>query len=164
MTRKTVIGIFFVGLVMMLALEIFLIWIIDRSGGLPVLDLGWLNYLVGFLAIILGASMVVWSVSIQYTVGKGTPYPKVATQKLITTGPYALTRNPMTLGAFLFYLGFGFWFGSVAVIGIVLLIFAGLLRYIYVHETQELTQRFGEEYLEYRRKTPFLLPRLLQHL
>lgn len=161
MKRKIVISIFFVGLIMMLALEIFLIWILERAGGLPVLDLGWINYLVGLLATIVGAFLVIWSVGIQYTEGKGTPYPKVATQKLITTGPYAITRNPMTLGAFLFYQGIGIWFGSVAAIGIIMLIFAGLLRYIYIHETRELVERFGEKYLEYRRKTPFLFPRLL---
>jgi len=107
-----------------------------------------------------GIFLVGWSVSIQYTLGKGTPFPKVATQQLITTGPYALTRNPMTLGAFLLYLGIAFGMGSMPVILLILVIFTALLTFIYRQETRELTEKFGEEYLEYQKRTPFIFPRL----
>jgi protein-S-isoprenylcysteine O-methyltransferase Ste14 len=83
----------------------------------------------------------------------------VATQKLVISGPYAYTRNPMTLGAALFYLGIAIWLGSLPGVGLVVLVFAALLSYIAVHETAELTERFGDEYLAYRQHTPFLLPR-----
>jgi protein-S-isoprenylcysteine O-methyltransferase Ste14 len=105
-----------------------------------------------------GIFLVGWSISIQYTLGKGTPFPKVATQHLITTGPYAYTRNPMTLGAFLLYLGFAVGMGSIPVILLIPVIFTALLSFIYMHETRELTERFGEEYLEYRKRTAFLFP------
>ena len=36
--------------------------------------------------------------------------------ELVTQGPYAYTRNPMTLGAFLLYVGIGVWIGSGAVL------------------------------------------------
>lgn len=163
MDRKKVIAIFFLGLLVMLALEIFLIWIFRQVDTLPPFDLGWLNHLVGLPAAILGAFLIIWSVGIQYTEGKGTPYPKAATKKLVTTGPYAFTRNPMTLGALVFYLGIAVWADSAITSAVVLLVFAGLLRYIYIHETRELAARFGEEYLEYRRKTPFLFPSLTRH-
>ncbi|MBW6475320.1 MAG: isoprenylcysteine carboxylmethyltransferase family protein [Anaerolineaceae bacterium] len=91
--------------------------------------------------------------------GERHPFPKVATQRLITTGPYACTRNPMTLGAFLLYLGIAVGMGSMSVILLVLVIFTALLTFIYRHETRELTERFGGEYLEYRKKTSFLIPR-----
>jgi len=84
--------------------------------------------------------------------------PKVATQKLVTNGPYAYSRNPMTLGALLVYLGIGVWMGSGVVIALTVIVFSGLLTFIYVHETRELTERFGNEYLEYRKRTPFLCP------
>jgi len=38
-------------------------------------------------------------------------------------------------------------------------IFATLLSYIYHHETEELTQRFGADYRAYKQNTPFLFPR-----
>lgn len=163
MDRKKVIGIFFLSLLVMLALEIFLVWIFSQVDALPSLELGWVNGMVGLPAVILGALLAIWSVRIQYTEGKGTPYPKAATSKLVTTGPYAFSRNPMTLGALFFYLGIAIWAKSPVVITIVLLVFIGLLRYIYIHETKELVARFGEEYQEYRRKTPFLFPRLTSH-
>jgi protein-S-isoprenylcysteine O-methyltransferase Ste14 len=65
----------------------------------------------------------------------------------------------MTLGALLFYLGIGVWMGSWAVIILTGLVFSGLLVYIFYHKTDELTERFGEEYQAYKRRTPFLLPR-----
>jgi protein-S-isoprenylcysteine O-methyltransferase Ste14 len=36
----------------------------------------------------------------------------------------------------------------------------GILIYIKLIEEKELEDRFGSEYLEYKRRTPFLIPRL----
>jgi len=159
-TRERIIGAFFMGLLLMLGLELGLIYAFGQIAGAPTLDLGWGNSTAGVLGILIGAYLVLWSVSIQYTLGQGTPSPRAATQNLIATGPYAFTRNPMTLGAACFYLGIAVWSGSIPVMILVLLIFAGLLTFIYFHETKELTARFGADYLEYKRKTPFLLPKL----
>jgi protein-S-isoprenylcysteine O-methyltransferase Ste14 len=84
--------------------------------------------------------------------------PRVATQKLVVEGPYAYTRNPMTLGAAAFYIGISVWYGSLTAFLLVILIFGSLLTFIYFHETRELSDRFGDEYLAYRKKTPFLIP------
>jgi len=37
------------------------------------------------------------------------------TQNLIITGPYKLCRNPMHLGAMIYYFGVGTWFGSLTI-------------------------------------------------
>jgi protein-S-isoprenylcysteine O-methyltransferase Ste14 len=158
MKRKTIIGFFFGGLLLLVILELVLIWGFNQVSGLPVLQFGYLNLLFGLLAVGLGGFLVTWSVWIQYTEGKGTPAPMAATKKLIVDGPYACTRNPMTLGAAIFYLGIAFGLGSGVVMALVLLVFTLLLTYIYFHETKELSQRFGKDYLEYKQKTPFLIP------
>lgn len=158
MTREQIIGAFFMGLLVMLGLELVLVYAFGQNAGAPTIDLGWGNSALGLLGIAIGAYLVLWSVSIQYTLGQGTPSPRAATQNLITTGPYTFTRNPMTLGAACFYLGVAIWSGSVPVIVLVLVIFAGLLTFIYFHETRELTGRFGPDYVEYRHRTPFLFP------
>lgn len=155
MKRKRIVGAFFVGLLLMVGLEVALIKVFGQIVGALILEMSWLNSALGILGILVGASLMLWSVSIQYTLGEGTPSPRAATQRLITTGPYAFTRNPMTLGAACFYLGIAIWSGSVIVISLVLVIFASLLTFIYFHETQELSARFGPDYLEYRRTTPF---------
>ena len=156
--RKKVISIFSLALLMLVAIEVGIIWLLGSRGSF---EFGWWHQVFGALMTIGGIVLVGWSISIQYTLGKGTPFPKVATQQLITTGPYACTRNPMTLGAFLLYLGIAVGMGSIPVILLVLVIFTALLTFIYRHETRELTERFGKEYLDYRKRTPFFIPRIL---
>jgi len=156
-TRIRVIAAFFAGLGVLAGLLSVLAPLIDRWLRLPPLAMGLGNTVAGFALILAGGALVIWSVSVQVTIGKGTPHPGVATQKLVVTGPYAWSRNPMTLGATLFYLGIAVWMGSLAGILLTLLVSSLLLVYIYAHETAELTRRFGDDYLEYRRRTPFLI-------
>jgi protein-S-isoprenylcysteine O-methyltransferase Ste14 len=66
----------------------------------------------------------------------------------------------MTLGTDLFYLGVAIWLGSFSAIGLSLVYPVGILIYIKLIEEKELEDRFGSEYLEYKRRTPFLIPRL----
>ncbi len=62
----------------------------------------------------------------------------------------------MTLGAALWmYLGIGIWMGSSVLVILTVIVFSGLLTFIYFHETRELAARFGEEYLQYKSRTPF---------
>lgn len=153
--RRKVIVLFFLGLLLMAITAIGIGWICGDWGRF---HLGGLSQVSGGVMTVGGISLVAWSVFVQYTLGKGTPAPKVATQRLVTQGPYAYTRNPMTLGALLIYLGIGIWMGSGVVILLTLIVFSTLLIYIYNHETLELTHRFGEEYLLYKKQTPFLWP------
>ena len=156
--RWKVIAIFFLGLLFMAVLAVRIGWASRDWGGIR---LGLLNHILGSILVAGGLTLVVWTVRLQYKIGKGTPAPAVATQRLVTQGPYACTRNPMTLGALLMYLGIGVWIGSGVVIFLTLIVFSLLLVYIYIRETRELTDRFGEEYLEYKRQTPFLCPWVL---
>jgi protein-S-isoprenylcysteine O-methyltransferase Ste14 len=158
MKLKFVIAIFFAGLALLAGSLVVLGRWLDGWLHLPVPGVGAANPALGALLSLIGAGLVGWSVYVQYVIGKGTPAPIVATQRLVVEGPYAYSRNPMTLGALLFYLGIGVWMGSLAAIAITLLVFAGLLTYIYIHEMRELEGRFGVMYMDYKRRTPFLLP------
>lgn len=153
---RTVI-LFYLGLVTIILVALGIDHICGEWGRL---ELGWINPAIGISLSIIGCTLLSWAVGVQVVVGKGTPVPKVATQRLVTQAPYSWTRNPMTLGALLMYLGIGVWIESGPVILLTLLIFSGLLRYIKVHETAELAERFGDEYLEYHEKTPFIIPRI----
>ena len=158
MKNKVVIGLFLAGLLLMVILERALIWVFDELICLPTFVYGQFNLALGLLLISFGIFLIIWSVWAQFTIGKGTPVPRVATQKLVVEGPYAYTRNPMTLGAAAFYIGISVWYGSLTAFLLVILIFGSLLTFIYFHETRELSDRFGDEYLAYRKKTPFLIP------
>jgi protein-S-isoprenylcysteine O-methyltransferase Ste14 len=65
----------------------------------------------------------------------------------------------MTLGTIVAYLGICVWVGSISALVIVLMLITLLLLYIKRIEEKELAVRFGAEYLEYKRSTPFILPR-----
>jgi|APMed6443717190_1056831.scaffolds.fasta_scaffold96598_2 protein-S-isoprenylcysteine O-methyltransferase Ste14 len=154
--RRRVIVLFFLGLLMMAIIAIGIGWACGDWGRIRI---GWLNQFLGPALTVGGLALVGWSVRVQYVLGQGTPAPKVATQKLVTQGPYAYTRNPMTLGALFMYLGLGAWMGSGVVVLLTVIVFSALLTFIYFHETRELTERFGEEYLSYKKRTPFVWPR-----
>jgi protein-S-isoprenylcysteine O-methyltransferase Ste14 len=126
----------------------------------------WPQVLTPPLDLILGCVLIVpswllgmWSVHSQFTIGRGTPVPLMATQTLIVGPPYTYCRNPMALGAFGMYLGTAALFRSIGA-AILVLLFAGLLlTYIKGVEEKEMELRFGSEYLAYRERTPFLIPR-----
>ena len=106
-----------------------------------------------------GLSLVAWAALAQWTVGRGTPAQTAPTRRLVTTGPYALCRNPIELGAVLYYFGVGTCFGSW-IHGLVCLALGLLGGSLFHHRVEELEleRRFGAEYIAYRERTPFLIP------
>jgi protein-S-isoprenylcysteine O-methyltransferase Ste14 len=117
------------------------------------------NLVVGCLLILPSWLFALWSIYSQFTIGRGTPVPIMATQQLVVQPPYTYCRNPMALGAIGMYLGVAILFRSVGAVVLVLLCAGALLTYVKRVEEAELEIRFGQEYLAYKRRTPFLLPR-----
>ena len=117
--------------------------------------------IVSILGVVVGLFFVLWTALTQWKTGKGTPAPNAPTQYLVTTGPFKYCRNPIEFGAVLYYLGIGAWFGGI-VVGIIcsllgLIIGSAYHKFI---EEKELENRFGEEYRQYKEKTPFIFPRI----
>ena len=117
------------------------------------------NLILGFLLLLPGLLFGMWSNSSQFNIGRGTPVPLMATQKLIIQPPYSYCRNPMALGAIGMYLGVAILFRSIGAVILVLLAAMLLLIYIKRVEEKEMQIRFGQEYLNYKKQTPFLIPR-----
>jgi len=118
-----------------------------------------INPIVALVLMVAGWLFANWTVKVQFSSGKGTPIPLMATQKLVVKRPYTYCRNPMTLGTAAFYLGVAVWTGSLSALGLSSIYPVFILIYIKLIEENELEQRFGVDYLEYKRRTPFLLPR-----
>jgi protein-S-isoprenylcysteine O-methyltransferase Ste14 len=118
----------------------------------------WPNTIIALVFMVAGWLFANWTVKVQFSLGKGTPIPIMATQKLVVKRPYTYCRNPMTLGTTAFYLGIAIWIGSLSALGLALVYPVGILIYIKLIEEKELEQRFGLEYLKYKRRTPFLIP------
>jgi len=137
----------------------------DRALGFPPLLPGQLNLFLAALSFLVGVFWCSWAYSYLHFVGKGSPaevfgYAIYPTQNLVTTGPYAYTRNPMIFGLFFLLLGIALYANSVA--GIILLPILGLIAAGYIRRFEEpgLAERFGEGYVEYRGRVPMLFPSL----
>jgi protein-S-isoprenylcysteine O-methyltransferase Ste14 len=83
------------------------------------------------------------------------------TKKLLISGPFKYSRNPMSFGILLHYLGIAVWVGSFSLIMIVAVCAFLLMLYIKRVEEYELERRFGQEYREYKRTTPFIIPKII---
>lgn len=133
---------------------------LDRALRLPRLPGGRLALAKGALMAVAGWLLALWTVVVQFDLGRGTPIPLMATQRLVVEPPYTYTRNPMVLGALGLYMGIAVMRRSLSAIGLVLACGAALLAYVRRVEEKEMVARFGAEYEAYRERTPFLLPRL----
>ena len=111
--------------------------------------------ILGLVFTLLGTFLFIWSVVARdrYSVSWEMP----AEQRLVTWGPYQYVRHPSYLGYFLMFFGFFLIWPSL------LSILPWLAIPGYYHLTFEeeklLTRRFGDEYLEYRKRTGRLLPK-----
>jgi protein-S-isoprenylcysteine O-methyltransferase Ste14 len=162
--KQRMIAVVFGGVIFWVVIPFFIVVVssyIDQWLHLPKFYYGLINSLIGLLFILIGWLFANWTVKVQFSLGKGTPIPLMATQKLIVQGPYIYCRNPMTLGTTLFYLGVAIWLGSFSAVGLNLVYPVGISIYIKLIEERELEERFGSEYFEYKKRTPFLIPRLL---
>jgi protein-S-isoprenylcysteine O-methyltransferase Ste14 len=84
----------------------------------------------------------------------GVPYTAL---KFVTPGPYKLVRHPLYVGWFC-----AFWFTPTMTVAH--LVFA-LMTTAYIliairHEERDLVDHHGQDYVEYRRKVPMLVPKL----
>jgi len=85
------------------------------------------------------------------------------TKLIVEKDIYQYTRNPMSLGYYLFSLGIGFISGSTFLtLGVLFGLVPAHIFFLKYFEELELELRFGEPYKEYKRKTPFLAPRFWQ--
>ena len=78
--------------------------------------------------------------------------PHHAARRLVTTGPYRVTRNPMYLGLTLAYLGGGVLLDTLWV-PVLLPVVITVLTYAVIHrEERYLASAFGPEYDAFRRR------------
>jgi protein-S-isoprenylcysteine O-methyltransferase Ste14 len=79
--------------------------------------------------------------------------PYKPTQKLLTTGPYLRTRNPIYLAFAWLYLGSAFWIASLWPVLFFPVLIYGMNRFVIAPEEAHLEQRFGGAYRDYKART-----------
>jgi protein-S-isoprenylcysteine O-methyltransferase Ste14 len=132
---------------------------IDKIIGKPSISIGFINFIIGGILVLIGATYALWSIISQLTRAKGTPLPMMATQKLLIDGPFKHSRNPMGFGAICMYLGMAIIVGSLSSIIVVLFFLFLLVLWIKKVEEKELEIRFGQDYKGYKKTTPFMIPK-----
>jgi protein-S-isoprenylcysteine O-methyltransferase Ste14 len=93
--------------------------------------------------------------------GLGAPFGIALSRRLATDWLYTKTRNPMVLATIVFLVALGLRIRSASFLAWSLLGAApAWLSILKIYEERELEIRFGQPYLEYKRRTPMLLPKL----
>ncbi len=110
--------------------------------------------------IALGAALYLWCVWVFAVVGRGTPGPWDAPRRVVATGPYRWVRHPIYLAALLVVLGEAWLFLSLPLVIYAASMAIGFHLFVIGYEERTLRRRFGDAYLEYRRRVPRWLPRL----
>jgi protein-S-isoprenylcysteine O-methyltransferase Ste14 len=132
----------------------------DALLGLPALPAPRVWVPVGALLLAAGAALAAASNRALARKGRGAA-AFALTGRLVSDGPYARTRNPMSLGYYTTCAGLGPIAGSLAVtLGTILFLVSAHVVNLMYFEERELATRFGAAYDDYRRQVPFLLPRL----
>ncbi len=116
--------------------------------------------IVGILLALPGLYfMAISNIRLQ-TLGSGANAFRL-TKRIVEKDIYHLTRNPMSLGYYLLGLSIGFLSGSSLLTLYVLLgLIPAHLFFLKFFEELELELRFGDSYLQYKRKTSFLFPKM----
>jgi len=131
---------------------------LDRLLGITNIFLRSLSIILSLPIFLFASFLIGWS-ALNFLRAKGTPVPSNPPPQLVATGPYAYVRNPMVTGVFALLFGFGVLLGSVSL----LVVFTPLFIFINVLELKaieepELLKRLGQDYIEYRKRTPMFFP------
>ncbi len=115
---------------------------------------------IGGICICLGLLLMIDTIRLFVTVGKGTLAPWEPPQRLVVQGIYRHVRNPMMSGALFVLLGEALLTASLPLF--CWFFVAGIVyaRYIPLSEEPGLIKRFGDDYLTYKRNVPRWVPRL----
>jgi len=115
--------------------------------------------LVGWLIAVAGSALFVYTVFLFKVLGRGTLAPWEPTRQLIVEGPYRYCRNPMISGVFFMITGEGLMLYSTNILAWAVAFFIiNTLYFIFVEE-RSLMQRFGGDYLKYKKHVPRWVPR-----
>ena len=137
---------------------------IDSWLGFERFDDAWARLIVAVPLLVVGIFFVVWSNLFLVFRGRGGPADGFGvaisprTERLVTTGPYRFTRNPMVFGALTAYYSIVVYLGSIG--GLTILILFSIIIPIYLKKVEEprLLTDFGGQYEEYRKRVAMIVP------
>ena len=117
-------------------------------------------FFLGIVLIVIGEIIRLRSVSFA---GGETRTMNVGASSICKSGPYSIVRNPLYIGNMMIYVGFAFVAGSVYVVTISSITFVYFfIQYSLIISLEEeaLEEKFGDEYITYKKLVPSIFPRI----
>ena len=142
-----------------LALIVIPYIILDAFDTIAITQLG-ISLLMGSLVFICCSVLGLISSYFMVRDGSGTPLPLDQTNELVVTGPYHFVRNPMAIAGIGQGIAIALIFKSAPILIYSLL--GAVVWHLVVRpiEEQDMVNRFGDVYLEYRQRVSCWIPRL----
>jgi protein-S-isoprenylcysteine O-methyltransferase Ste14 len=107
--------------------------------------------LLGLTVITLGIVLNIWSILVLRVKNTTISFNGKAT-RLVTTGPFQISRNPIYLGGVVLSLGIAITLGSLITFVFPLALLLILNHYYIPSEEVNLEDAFGESYREYKQR------------
>jgi protein-S-isoprenylcysteine O-methyltransferase Ste14 len=114
---------------------------------------------LGCILILIGVTLLLYTIFLFRTKGKGTLAPWNPTRKLVISGPYRYMRNPMITGVLTILAGEALYFNSIAILIWGMLFFMISTVYFQFMEEPKLERRFGNDYTDYKDNVPRWIPK-----
>lgn len=110
--------------------------------------------------IVIGALIYAWCTADFVMRGRGSPNPDAPPTRLVVSGLYRYSRNPMYVGVLTAIIGGGLWVGSFLLFIYAVLAFVVFHFRVTRYEEPVLLKEFGESYEAYLNQVPRWVPRL----
>lgn len=105
-------------------------------------------FIYGTVMVILGESIRIWSAG----------YLK-KTKKVVSSGPYRFTRNPLYIGSFFILIGFMLIIRNIYIAVVLIPLFLIVYPFTIRKEEKHLLKKFGDEFKKYMEQVPRIIPR-----
>ena len=139
---------------------IFLAPWLDKTWGLRLSIPLAVRLSLGIVLLVIGVPMVLWTIT-RLLRTKGTPIPFNPPPALVVNGLYAFVRNPMHLGWTIVLIGLALLMQSFTLLAIFIPLFIAVhIVYLKFVEEKELEKKFGQAYLDYKKRVPMFIPKL----
>jgi len=104
---------------------------------------------LGIVLTVAGIALTIWALP-KFRQAQTSLMPYKPTTAIISTGPFAITRNPLYLGMTLLYVGITLIGNTIWPLVLLPFVLAVVQRGVIEREERYLERNFGDEYLRYK--------------
>jgi protein-S-isoprenylcysteine O-methyltransferase Ste14 len=108
--------------------------------------------LLGLIPVVAGTIGFIWGMRLHFPRSRQGIEWELEKSYLLMRGPYAISRHPMYLSELTLMLGWVIFYGSIAILITFVVAWSFFNFYAMPTEERAMEARFGESYLEYKRR------------